>query len=66
VIPPCSYRVSPAYKCHCPGRTFPRAQEALAYARQAAEAFRVSLCVWRVQAGRSTLLWRFNPTAGAA
>jgi hypothetical protein len=66
MIPPCTYHVSPVYRCHVQGRAFPRAQEALAYARQAAEAFRVSFSVYRVQAGRSTLLWRFDPGPGAA
>jgi hypothetical protein len=66
MIPSCTYRVAPSYRCHLRGMTFPRAQEALQYARQAAEAFRVSFSVYRVQSGRATLLWRFDPAPGAA
>jgi hypothetical protein len=66
VIPATSYHASPAYRCHVAGRAFQRAQEALEYARQASEAFRVSFSVYRVQEGRSTLLWRFDPAPGAA
>jgi hypothetical protein len=41
--------------------TFSRAPEALRYARQAAEAFRVTFVVWRVLGGRLTVLERVSP-----
>jgi hypothetical protein len=66
VIPPTTYRVAPAYRCHLPGKAFQAAQQALRHARTVTEASGVSHAVYRVQAGRSTLLWRFDPGPGAA
>jgi hypothetical protein len=66
VIPTTSYFASPSYRCHVPGRSFGRAQEALEFARQVSEAFRVSFSVYRVCEGRASLLWRFDPGPGAA
>jgi hypothetical protein len=66
VIPPCTYRVAPVFKCHLQGKAFHGAQQALQHARMAAEASGISHAVYRVQAGRSTLLWRFDPGPGAA
>jgi hypothetical protein len=66
VIPTTTYHASPAYKCHCPGRAFRRAQDALSWAKEAAALYRTPYSVWRTQAGRTTLLWRFNPGPGAA
>jgi hypothetical protein len=59
-----TYHVSPAYKCHCPGRAFRRAQEALSWAREAAALYRTPYSVCRTQAGRTTLLWRFDGDPG--
>jgi hypothetical protein len=41
--------------------TFSRAPEALRYARQAADAYRVAFTVWRVLGGRLTVLERVSP-----
>jgi hypothetical protein len=56
MIPPTTYHVSPSYRCHVQGRAFQGAQQALQYARECAAAYRTSFAVYRVQAGRSTLL----------
>jgi hypothetical protein len=66
VIPHCSYFATPVFRCHLAGKAFQGAQQALQHARQAAEASGISHAVYRVQAGRSTLLWRFDPAPGAA
>jgi hypothetical protein len=46
----------PACRCLAPSRAFPDARAALRYARDAAAAFRVGYAVYRVRAGRPTLL----------
>jgi hypothetical protein len=56
MIPPTTYRVAPSYRCHLAGKAFQHAQEALQFARECAAAYRTSFAVYRVQAGRSTLL----------
>jgi hypothetical protein len=62
MIPPTTYRVAPSYRCHLPGKVFRGAQQALQFARECAAAYRTSFAVYRVQAGRSVLLWRFDPS----
>jgi hypothetical protein len=66
MIPPCTYHAVPVFRCHLPGKAFQAAQQALQHARVVTEASGISHAVYRVQAGRSTLLWRFDPTPGAA
>ena len=50
-----------AMRCHCPAKTFRKASQALEYARQAANAFKVAYAVWRVRKGTLRLLRRFPP-----
>ena len=55
------FHVVPAFRCHCPAKTFRNAQMALEYARKAADTFRVSYAVWRVRKHTLRLLKRFPP-----
>jgi hypothetical protein len=57
------FHAVPAFRCHCPPKTFRKAKQALAYARKASETFRVAYAVWRVQGGRIRLLKWFPPGA---
>jgi hypothetical protein len=54
-----TYHTAPAVRCFCPSKTFRKAQDALEYARKAADTFRVSYAVWRVRKGTLRLLKRF-------
>jgi hypothetical protein len=55
------YFATPAHRCLAPGRAFQRPQDALRYAREAADAYRVAFAVWRVLGGRLTMLERVSP-----
>ncbi len=55
------FHAVPAMRCHCPAKHFRNVRQALQYARQAADSFRVSYAVWRVQRGTLRLLRRFPP-----
>jgi hypothetical protein len=50
------FHAVPAMRCHCPAKTFRKASQALEYARQAANAFKVAYAVWRVRKGTLRLL----------
>jgi hypothetical protein len=52
---------TPAFRCHCPARSFPGPAEALEYARDAAAAHRVGYAVWRVREGRMRRLQTVEP-----
>src|SRR5215472_15611521 len=52
------FHAVPTMPCHCPAKTFRKAKQALAYARNAANTFRVSYAVWRLQGGRIRILKR--------
>jgi hypothetical protein len=58
-----TFHASPSFRCHAPGRTFADVEQAVAYARDAAERFNVPFAVWAIQAGRPHLVRRFIPTA---
>ena len=55
------FYVVPSFRCHCPAKTFRKATQALEYARQAADTFRVAYAVWRVRKGTLRLLRRYPP-----
>jgi hypothetical protein len=46
---------------HCLAKTFRKARQALQYARQAADTFRVAFAVWRVRKGTLRRLKRYPP-----
>jgi hypothetical protein len=52
------YLATPAFRCHAPAKGFRDAQDALQYARRAADAFRVGYAVWDVSQGRLRCLER--------
>lgn len=56
------YHAVPAFRCHCPAKTFRDEREAAEYAQKAADAFRVSYAVWRVGRGTLRLLKRYPPS----
>jgi hypothetical protein len=53
------YHAAPAFRCHCPAKSFRKAKPALAYARKASQTFRVAYAVWRVHGSRICLLKHF-------
>jgi hypothetical protein len=53
------FHAVPAFHCHCPAKTFGKRQDALEYAREAANTFRVAYAVWRVRKGTLRLLRRY-------
>ena len=55
------FHAVPAMRCHCPAKTFRKAQEALQYAQRAADTFQVAYAVWRVRKGTLRLLRRYPP-----
>jgi hypothetical protein len=55
------FHAVPAFRCHCPAKTFRKARQALQYARQAADTFKVAYAVWRVRKGTLRLLRRYPP-----
>ena len=55
------YHVAPTMRCSAPAKAFPGAVEALRYAREAADAYRVGYVVYRVLAGRLLRLAAFEP-----
>lgn len=55
------YHAVPAFRCHCPSKTFRDAQAAAEYARKAADTFKVAYAVWRVRKGTLRLLKRYPP-----
>jgi hypothetical protein len=52
------YIATPAFRCYAPAKGFSRPQDALQYARKAAETFRVAYAVWEVSTGRLRCLER--------
>jgi hypothetical protein len=55
------FHAVPAMRCHCPAKHFRNVRQALEYARQAADTFRVGYAVWRVRKGTLRLLKRYPP-----
>lgn len=55
------YRAAPVILCRAPARTFNAAPEALQFARQAADDFRVAYQVWEVLRGRLKRMGTFRP-----
>jgi hypothetical protein len=55
------FHAVPARRCPCPAMAFRNAQDALEYARRAANAYRVAYAVWRVRKGTLRLLRRYPP-----
>jgi hypothetical protein len=56
-----SYYAAPAVRCFAPAKWTADEQEALEFARNAADAHRVGYIVWRVLAGRPHKLAAFAP-----
>jgi hypothetical protein len=55
------FHAVPALRCHCPARTFRQARQALRYAQEAADTFKVAYAVWRVCRATLRLLKRYPP-----
>jgi hypothetical protein len=55
------FQAVPVMRCHCPARHFRSEGQAVEYARNAANAFRVAYAVWRVRKGTLRLLKRYPP-----
>jgi hypothetical protein len=56
------FHAVPAFRCHCPAKTFRSSRQALQYAQKAADTFKVEYAVWRVRKGTMRLLKRYPPT----
>jgi hypothetical protein len=56
-----TFRVAPACRCNAPAKSFPDEREALEFAREAADRFRVAYGVYRVLSGRPQHLRTFWP-----
>ncbi len=61
-----TYRAAPAFRCYAPPKVFRDAQDALDFARAAADAYRVGYTVWRVLAGRLKRVAALAPCAARA
>jgi hypothetical protein len=59
-----TFRVAPAILCNAPSRAFRDAQDALRYAREAADTFRVGYSIFRVCEGRPVRLQTIRPQQG--
>ena len=55
------FHAVPAMRCLYPAKHFRNVRQALEYARQAADTFRVAYAVWRVHKGTLRLLKRYPP-----
>ena len=56
-----TYRAAPTMTCSAPAKSFARPLEALQFARQATDAFRVAYSVYAVLRGRLKRLETFQP-----
>jgi hypothetical protein len=63
---PGHYRACPAMRGFSPGRAFPGLQEALAFAREAADRYRVPYVVWMFEGSSWRILARVEPGRGSA
>jgi hypothetical protein len=63
---PGHYRACPAFRAFAPGRVFHALQEALDFARQAADRYRVVYCVWAFEGSSWRILARCEPGRGCA
>jgi hypothetical protein len=62
---PGHYRACPATRGFSPGRAFPGLQEALDFARQAADRYRVPYVVWVFEGSAWRIRARFEPGRGS-
>jgi hypothetical protein len=63
---PAVYRAAPLMLCRAPAKTFENEQNALDFARQSADDFRIGYSVYRVLAGRLKHLRTFRPAPARA
>ncbi len=63
---PAVYRARALMLCRAPAKTFENEQDALDFARQSADDFRIGYSVYRVLAGRLKHLRTFRPTPARA
>jgi hypothetical protein len=63
---PGDYRCCPASRAFAPGRVFHALQEALAFAREAADRYRVPYVVWAFEGSLWRIRARFEPARGTA
>lgn len=63
---PGDYRCCPASRAFAPGRAFPGEQDALQFAREAADRYRVAYVVWHFLGSSWRVLARVEPGRGGA
>jgi hypothetical protein len=56
-----TFYACPRLRCYAPARAFLTRDEAEAYARQAAEQYRIGYAVWQRSQGRLAILKLFDP-----